>query len=160
MKKIISALLFVVLVGTSTLGFCDDYKKLGVGLNIGEPMGASVRINFFKFLSLDTIAGYGFAEESFIVEPSAVFHFRDILDFKTNNGTVTPYIGAGAKFGVDLGGANDGDGIFALRFPVGASWTIDDGDIDIYAEAAPGIEFSPDDEFDITGGLGIRYYFF
>lgn len=34
------------------------------------------------------------------------------------------------------------------------------GAFEISAEVAPGVEFNPKNEFDITGGLGLRYYAF
>lgn len=137
-----------------------DNKRLGLGINLGEPLGFDGRYYFMDRFSADLIVGYGFGEEGFIIQPSLLFNLRDILDYDGNNWSLVPYFGAGLKTGVDMAGANDGDGIAAVRFPLGATVLMQGGTFEISLEFAPGVEFSPETEFDPTGGVGLRYYFF
>lgn len=137
-----------------------DNRRWGLGINVGEPLGFDTRLYLFDKISLNLIVGYGFGEEGFILQPSALFHLRDIVDYDGRNWSLVPYFGAGIKTGVDLDGKNDGDGIIGMRFPLGTSFVLQDGEFEISLEFAPGAEFAPETEFDATGGIGLRYYFF
>lgn len=156
MKKIILSLaLLLALIPQITHARGSDNKRLGVGVNLGEPIGFDGRFYFTEQFTLDLVTGYGFEEKGFIVQPSLLFNLRNILDYDTKDASLVPYFGAGFKTGI----AKGGDGVAALRFPVGATYIMKDGEFEVSLEFAPGVEFSPDNQFDITGGLGFRYYF-
>lgn len=138
----------------------SENKRLGVGINLGEPLGFDGRFYFFRQFSLDLVLGYGFGEEGFIIQPSLLFNLRNLLDYDGSHWSLVPYFGAGVKTGVDMAGARDGQGIAVARFPLGASWILKGGAFEISVEFAPGAEFSPETRFDPTGGIGLRYYFF
>lgn len=152
------ALLFLVPSTLQAGGAAN--KKLGLGINLGEPLGFSTRFFFLNRFSGDLVIGYGFGEKAFIIQPSLLFHLRGILDHDGNNWSLVPYFGAGFKTGVDVAGANDGEGVVALRFPIGASAFLRQGTFEVSLEFAPGVEFNPQTRFDPTGGIGLRYYFF
>ena len=159
MKRLLTALILAVFLISTPL-FAKQYKatesrKFGVGVNLGEPLGANARYYFFEHLSGDLTVGYGFEEHAFIVQPSVLFHLKNILDYNGRDFSVVPYFGGGFKTGI----ARGGQGVAAVRFPVGASWILSDGEFEISVEFAPGIEFNPENEFDATGGVGLRYYF-
>ena len=159
-------LFFMVLWALFSLGAGEargegsENKRLGVGIHLGEPLGFAGRFYFFDQLSLDLQVGYGFGEEGIIIQPSALFHLRHILDVDGPDWSLVPHFGAGFKTGVDVAGARDGQGIAVLRFPLGVTWVMKEGVFEVSAEFAPGVEFSPETEFDPTGGIGLRYYFF
>lgn len=155
-KKILFVALLLSLLGSTAHARGADNKRWGVGVNLGEPIGLDSRFYFFKQLFGDLIVGYGFDEEAFIVQPSLDFALRDILDYDGKDFSIVPYFGAGFKTGVAKGGT----GVAALRFPVGVTAVLKNGLFEISAEFAPGAEFSPRTEFDATGGVGLRYYFF
>lgn len=159
MKKIF-ILILLGLFPSLALALGAEHKRLGLGVNLGEPIGYNARFFFLDQLAADLTIGYGFAEEAFIIQPSALFHLRRILDYDGKDYSLVPYFGAGLKTGVDLSGANDGEGVAAMRFPVGASFVLKDGSFEVSVEFAPGVEFSPGTGFDGTGGVGLRYYFF
>ena len=133
----------------------SDNKKFGLGINLGEPIGLDSRYYFLKNFAADLVVGYGFEEHAFIIQPSVLVNFRDVLDYDGPDFSMVPYFGVGFKTGV----TRNNKGVAAMRFPVGATWIIKDGTFEISAEFAPGVEFNPDNEFDATGGLGLRYYF-
>jgi hypothetical protein len=74
--------------------------------------------------------------------------------------TFPVYIGVGGKVGIRGKKDNERKTIVGIRVPlgVGAQWT--SIPLEVYAEVAPGIEVVPGTEFDLTGGVGVRYYFF
>lgn len=130
-------------------------RTWGVGVNLGEPMGFNTRVYFLEHIAGDLTLGYGFEEEGFIIQPSILFHLKGILDYNGGDFTAVPYFGTGFKTGV----AKNDKVVGAMRFPVGVAWQLSDGEFEIGAELAPGFEFNPDNEFDMTGGLQLRYFF-
>lgn len=159
-KQLITLFLFVTLLPQAAFALGAEHKRLGLGLNLGEPIGYNARFFFFDQLAADLTIGYGFAEEAFIIQPSALFYLRRILDYNGSNWSLVPYFGAGLKTGVDVSGRNDGEGIAAMRFPLGAAFVLKEGRFEISLEFAPGVEFAPDTGFDGTGGIGLRWFFF
>lgn len=163
MKKLILAVAFLsVLAASLAAGAASiEHRRLGLGLNIGEPLGFNGRFYFWKWLSLDATLGYGFGEKALIVQPSVLLNLTDILDYNGDNFSVVPYFGAGFKTGIVLSGPNDGAAVAAVRFPLGATMLLKDGVLEVSLEFAPGVQFAPGGTgFDPTGGVGIRYYFF
>jgi hypothetical protein len=55
-----------------------------------------------------------------------------------------------------LGGEDSQAGI---RFPIGLSWLAERVPVELFAEIVPVLEFAPDTDGDIDGGVGVRYYF-
>ncbi|GEM_PF-417799 len=154
--SVFSSLVFGIFWEISAEARGSDNKKFGLGVNLGEPIGMDARYYFLKNFSADLIVGYGFDEHAFIIQPSVLVNFRDVLDYDGQDFSVVPYFGVGLKTGV----TRSSQGVAAMRFPLGATWVIKDGTFEISAEFAPGVEFNPVNEFDATGGLGLRYYFF
>lgn len=138
----------------------SDNRRFGIGVNLGEPLGFDGRLYITDQILFDFVTGYGFDERAYIFQPSLLFALRNILDYDSDRTSVVPYFGAGFKFGPVLSGDHDSDVATALRFPIGGNWIMKDGRFEISAEFAPGVEFSPNNEFDLTGGLGLRYFFF
>lgn len=136
------------------------HKRLGMGVQLGEPLGFASRLFFVDRFAADLVVGYGFAEEGLIIQPSLLLVLRDILDYDGPNYSIVPHFGAGLKTGIDAAGANDGEAIAALRFPIGVNWVIQEGIFEISLEFGPGVEFSPETQFDGTGGISLRYYLF
>ncbi len=154
-------ILVIILTLVPSLGFAlgAENKRLGAGLNLGEPIGYNARLYLLDQLAADLVVGYGFDEEALIIQPSLLVPLRRIIDYDGENFSIVPYFGTGLKTGVDVAGRNDGEGVAALRFPVGFSVILKEGLFEISGEFAPGVEFSPDTAFDPTGGIGLRYYF-
>lgn len=155
-KKVLFVALLLCLVSPATHARGAENKRWGVGVNLGEPIGFDSRFYFFKQLFGNLVVGYGFDEEAFIVQPSLDFALRDILDYNGKDFSIVPHFGAGFKTGVAKGGT----GVAALRFPIGVTAVLKNGLFEISAEFAPGAELNPRTEFDATGGVGLRYYFF
>ena len=136
-----------------------DNRRIGFGVNLGEPIGFDGRLYFTDQFLLDLVVGYGFSEEAFIIQPSLLIPLRGILDYDAPRYSLVPYFGAGFKTGVVLSGHDDGEGVAAFRFPIGTTWVMKEGRFELSVEFAPGVEFNPDEGFDATGGLGLRYFF-
>jgi hypothetical protein len=46
-----------------------------------------------------------------------------------------------------------------IRVPVGISYMFDKAPVDIFVEVGPALDLTPDVRGDITGGIGVRYWF-
>lgn len=159
-RLLIVLVLFLSILPVMVQARGSDNKKFGLGVNLGEPLGYDGRYYLADQFSIDLAVGYGFGEEAFIVQPSLLFHLRNILDYDGPDWSAVPYFGAGLKTGVDVAGPHKDSGIAAMRFPVGNTFVMKRGKFEISLEFAPGVEFTPETEFDATGGVGLRYYFF
>lgn len=136
-----------------------ENKRVGAGLYLGEPIGASVKGYVLSPLAVDFFMGWSLVDEAFMMMANATY---DIIEIPTNARTFTlpVYAGVGVKVGFDQGGREDGDTMGGFRFPLGVSLQLNTNPIEIFTEVAPGFEFAPKIRADVTGGVGVRYYFF
>lgn len=164
-KKSIFLAVFILLATSSMQARAEaelygpEGKRFGVGLTLGEPMEATVKGYIWNNLALQGGMGWSFVEEGFVVDMDATYDLFD-LNAGSTQSSMPFFVGAGMKLTFDQGGADDGRTHFVLRMPVGVSLQLKDSPLEFFIQAAPGIEFNPDTEFDLTGGIGARYYFF
>lgn len=130
-------------------------KRLGVGVIVGEPTGASVKYWLNDTLAVDGAAGWSFHDHSdFMIQGDLLWHDFELLP--VSRGRLPVYVGAGGqtRFRNDHYGNQVG-----LRVPVGVSYMFDNAPVDIFAEVAPVLDVAPSLRGEITGGIGIRYWF-
>ena len=142
-------------VGYST----DNYAgKLGAGINIGEPMGASLKYWLNDTVAIDGVIGgsYNFDanNEALYVAADVLWHNFELIP--VSQGRLPIYIGLGglARINKDRQGSQEG-----IRAPVGLSYMFAHAPIDVFVEVAPALDVAPYVCGDITGGIGIRYWF-
>lgn len=130
-------------------------NRFGAGIIVGEPTGASLKYWLNDTLAVDGAVGWSFHDHT-----DAYFH-SDILwhDFDlipVSQGRLPVYFGAGGmvRFRDDRH-----DNQVGIRLPVGVSYIFDNTPVDIFAEVAPVIGLAPDVRGEVTGGIGIRYWF-
>ena len=134
-------------------------RRFGAGIIVGDPTGLTLKGYLTSRIALGAIAAWSFVNDSFTAIGDVTY---DILDIPTSVSTVTfpVYVGVGGKVGIRGKKDNQRKTIVGIRVPLGiaAQWT--NHPAEVYVEVAPGIEVIPGVEFDITGGIGARYYFF
>jgi hypothetical protein len=147
-----------IMTATNTAPAYQNYpgeKRLGVGVIVGEPTGASVKYWLNDTLAVDGAAGWSFHDHSdLVIQGDLLWHDFDLLP--VSHGRLPVYVGAGglARF------RNDHyDNQVGLRVPVGVSYMFDNAPVDIFAEVAPVLDVAPNLRGEITGGIGIRYWF-
>lgn len=138
-----------------------ENSRFGVGAYLGDPVGFTAKFYLTDRVALDSVLAWSFVDESFtmigdvtydIFELSAKKHQRDVsLPF---------YVGAGAKVAFDEDKNGDDQTTGGMRIPVGLAAQWKDYPVEVFAELAPGVQFAPETEFDFTGGIGARFYFF
>lgn len=136
-----------------------ESRRFGAGLYLGDPTGLTLKGYLTERLALDGIFAWSFIESSLTLIGDVTY---DILDIPVNASSFTLpfYAGAGGKIGFDKGGNGDGKTIAAIRVPVGVAMQFVNYPVEVFFEVAPGIQIIPDSEFDLTGGIGARFYFF
>ena len=133
----------------------SDAGRLGAGIIVGEPTGASVKYWFNDLMAIDGAAGWSTHDHSdFYLHSDVLWHNFDLIPVP--RGRLPVYIGAGGlvRFRDD-----NRDNQVGIRVPVGLSYMPDGLPIDVFAEIGPALDVSPNVQGEVTGGIGIRYWF-
>jgi hypothetical protein len=133
----------------------DMTGKLGVGIILGEPIGASVKYFFNDTLAIDGAAGWSDHEHSNLyLHSDVLWHNYDLLP--VSRGRLPVYFGVG---GLVRFRNHDEDNQVGVRVPVGLSYLFDNVPLDVFAEIGPAIDVAPSVRGEITGGVGVRFWF-
>ena len=158
-------MLFVVTpaVAAERFSTADEYgpheKRVGAGFYLGDPTGVTVKGYLTPDLALDGIFSWSFIDDAFTIISDVTYDFFDI-PVGAKGFTMPFYAGFGGKLGFDRHGKNDGKTIFAFRAPFGPALQFVRVPVELFLEVSPGLQVAPKTEFDMTGGVGARFYFF
>lgn len=124
----------------------------GAGIIVGEPTGLSFKRYTGGNQAIDLAAAWSFeGEDALHLHGDLLWHRRDLLSV---DGDALPlYLGLGAR--VKL---LDDDELLGVRFPIGLSTFVADGNFDFFFELVPIMDLAPDTDFSVNAGLGIRYW--
>ncbi|HEX5036111.1 MAG TPA: hypothetical protein VFX30_03030 [bacterium] len=165
MKRILCSLCLAVVLsvsiasvafGESPAPYGPKGKRFGAGLHLGDPTGFTLKGYLTQRFALDGIVAWSFVDEALTIIGDGTF---EILDIPIDSRAITLpfYAGAGVKVGID--DEND-DTQVAVRVPVGLAVQWVNHPVEVFLEIAPGVGLAPETNFDLTGGVGVRYYFF
>src|SRR5258706_1942017 len=129
---------------TSRVGSAQD---LGIGTELGQPMGVTAKYWLNSTLAVDGAMGYHF-NGNFDMHSDILWH--SFSSFDVSNGRLPFYLGAGGR--VLLGN----DSQFGLRLPLGVSYLSSNQPLEIFAEIAPVIKLVKGIGADVDGAIGIR----
>lgn len=132
-------------------------KTFGLGIIAGDPTGVTGKGYLSSRLAVSGIAAWSFINDAFTAIADVTY---DMFEIHHNNKVDTPfYVGAGAKLAINKKMPGGDKTAIGIRVPVGIAAQWENIPVEGYVEIAPGIELSPETEFDLTGGVGVRYYF-
>jgi hypothetical protein len=151
MRVPLTALLAVVLV--VTLMLTPALARMGVGIVAGEPSGFAFKWWSEGATGVDAVTGWSLDDGDFYAHCDYLWH-REFEDVEIG-GTVPLYFGVGARLLL----RDDDDSKVGVRIPVGVDYLFDNGRFDVFVEIAPIFNFVPETEFDLSGGVGARFYF-
>lgn len=127
--------------------------RFEIGVLLGEPMNLSVKYWTSTITAINGAAGWSFTENGL---------FEAHLDFLLHPFNIRVITG-GANFPVYIGpglGLRIGDDWFlGARLPIGLEYIVNGLPISIFGEVAPQWQFIPDNDFVLSGGIGIRLTF-
>lgn len=148
------ALLFALLQMDSVQAQADTGNggNVGIGVMFGEPTGLSVKMWTGSRSALNIGAAWSLAgrNEAIHLHADYLFHnwFGDV-----NRGQLGFYYGIGAR------AIFAGDPTFGVRIPLGLNYVFENIPFDLFVEAVPILDLSPETKLAGNGAFGIRYYF-
>ena len=145
--SLVAGLILVVLTTGALAG------NVGLGVMVGEPTGVSLKVWSGSRTALDAAAGWSLGEGDWIYVHGDYLWHR--YEFDVDEGSLPFYFGIGARVLVHEGH----DSRVGIRVPLGLDYLFANHRWDIFIEVAPVIDLAPDTDFDVSGGLGARYYF-
>ncbi len=154
MKKAI--LIIGLLTVLAATGYSQD-KGFGAGLIFGEPTGLSLKGWLSATTAWDAGLAWSFQSDSKNNDGSLHIHadylWHDFSLISVSKGRMPLYFGVGGR-------ARLGDKTkIGVRGVVGLSYMFDGAPIDIFLELAPVFDVVDETDFDLTGGIGVRYFF-
>lgn len=135
--------------------YVDHAGKFGAGATFGEPIGADVKYWFNEKMAIDGAMGYSFHDNTELyMQSDILWHAFHV--FPVSHGQLPLYFGVGglARFKTD-GNPNQ----VGIRVPVGISYMFENAPVDIFMEVGPALDIAPGLKGEVTGGIGVRYWF-
>jgi len=143
--------LIIALLGIFSLNISAQDSGFGAGVIFGEPTGLSLKSWLSSKNAVDAAVTWSSIDDFVYLHADFLIHNFNIID--VSDGQLPLYFGIGAKvgFGNDL--------VFGARIPVGLDYMFSGAPVDIFVEIVPGLTIIPTFDFDIDGGIGVRYWF-
>jgi hypothetical protein len=146
------ALLSTLFVGAGGATQARD-RGFGLGVVIGDPTGISTKLWVSPTAALDGAIAWSLEEnEDLHIHGDYLAH--DFGLFDVNKGALPLYYGIGARADLD-----HGDNRFGVRVPLGVAYIFEGSRVDLFFEIAPIVDLTPETDFTIDGGVGVRYFF-
>lgn len=142
----------VLMVLTLATPFFANADK-GIGFMLGQPTGLSARVDLDSETAWDGLLAWRLGNDSYLsahvnrlwLKPKSI----NLDGIKLDS-----YFGVGGIIFLpssDLG--------LALRVPGGFSYKFQNPNLECFAELAIAFSVIPETDFDVVGGLGLRYWF-
>lgn len=148
-RSIGSFLLAAVLLYSASVA---QEKNIGLGIIAGEPTGISGKLWTENHTAFDAAMAWSFGKEGKL-HLHGDYLFYNFNLFNVESGQLPLYYGIGGK--LKLGG----DNTVGIRIPVGLNYIFANAPLDVFFEIVPVLDLIPGTEFDLNGGVGIRYFF-
>jgi hypothetical protein len=144
--------LFCALLATSVMA--ADERTFGLGVIAGEPTGITGKYMLNASHAIDGGAGWKTSgDNEFHIYGDYLFHFHHLIAVK--QGELPFYVGGGLRWVR----RDKKDNKFGIRIPVGLEYLFGGNSLGAFAELVPVLNLKPDTDFDLEGGIGIRFYF-
>lgn len=146
MKKSFALVLLILLPIVSY-----SQNKLGLGVYLGAPTGITGKYLLSKVNSADLLFAWRF-DDAFFVQGHYNFNLSELERYK--EGVFNFYAGPGLFFKA----ASEKDDAFGISGNLGINYFLKQK-FEFFFELSPKVGLFPGTEFDLTGGIGIRFYF-
>src|SRR6056297_2032250 len=147
-------IIFIILTmlppSASAQANADGTRNFGLGLMLGEPTGVSVKSWFGTKAAFDMGAAWSLSgrDEALHLHTDYLYH-----RWFENKKNLAFYYGLGGRV------IFSDNAVAGVRVPFGLTYVFKGIPFDLFVEAAPLLDVSPDVEFAGNGAVGIRYYF-
>jgi len=130
-----------------------DAGDMEVGILLGEPTGLSAKLWATGNTAFDLGVAWSFGDGGhFHLHGDYLFHNFDFFDVAS--GSLPIYVGIGGRVRLE-----DDDSRVGLRVAIGLEYILENNPFGFFFEVAPIVDFLPDTEADVNGGIGVRYIF-
>ncbi len=130
-----------------------DKGDIEVGLILGEPTGFSGKVWTTASTAFDIGLAWSFGDGGhFHVHADYLFHNFGFLD--VDSGNLPVYFGIGGRVVI-----KDDDSRIGLRVSIGLEYILENHPFSFFFEVAPVVDFAPETEADVNGGIGVRFIF-
>jgi hypothetical protein len=147
-------LIISVILFSAANVFAVESERFGFGVIAGEPTGITGKYIIDDKSALDVGVGWETSgDDEFHIYGDYLYHLYDL--FKVKKGKLPFYFGGGVRF-VDREKKDDK---FGIRVPVGIEYFFEKVPLRAFLELVPVLNLTPDTDFDLEGGIGIRFFF-
>jgi hypothetical protein len=130
-----------------------DQGDVELGLILGEPTGFSAKFWTTANTAFDLGLAWSFGDGGhFHVHADYLFHNFNF--FEVDSGNLPIYFGIGGRARIQ-----DEDSRIGLRVSIGIEYILENNPFSFFFEIAPVVDFAPETEADVNGGIGVRYIF-
>jgi len=131
-----------------------DHGDIGVGVIVGEPTGLSAKMWTTQSTGFDLGLAWSWSGDGhFHIHADYLFHDFGIFD--VSKGTLPLYVGIGGRMLF----RDNADDKIGVRIPVGLEYYFESWPIAVFGEVVPILDLAPSTDFELNGGLGVRFYF-
>lgn len=154
----IPLLLLLTTQGTAELPAAPDLPPpFRLGLVIGGPVGLTLASTVFEQVSVHGLIGHlGKETGALLFALDAVYELPEVFGTIGDHGYTSTWFGAGLRY---ASGVEDESATFGARAPFGVSYFLRAAPIELFASVAVGVNFVPEADTTIDGGVGIRLGF-
>ena len=154
MNKMMPVLL-VLIFGLSGSAHARTGGNFGLGIIVGEPTGLSGKLWLSGRSAIDGAVAWSLSDdEAFHLHGDYILHNFNLI--KVERGSMPFHFGIGGRIKFR---DEPHDDIIGIRIPLGLNYLFEAAPLDVFLEVVPMLDLVPDTDFDVAGGLGIRYYF-
>lgn len=148
MKNKLHILIILILLSFSTI---YAQNRFGMGIILGEPTGLSAKLWTGSINAIDFGAAWSFKDDGhLLLQGDYVWH--SYVD-QTSTGKAAFYYGIGGRI------IFSDDPLIGARVPLGLDYRFNEAPIDIFAEIVPILDLAPSTNFNLGGGIGVRFWF-
>ena len=127
----------------------ESPKGPGIGVVVGDPIGATANVFLREDQSVDV--GVGFSGDTALWADYA-WHAHDLFP-PVRGGRLDGWVSLGPRI------ETAPDTEFGVRTMLGASYWLASHPIEVFATAGPVFRMTPTGGVDADGGIGVRFYF-
>ncbi|HLR24373.1 MAG TPA: hypothetical protein VK112_00810 [Fodinibius sp.] len=156
MKKIVTAIFLTAFFSISAISVSHAQqanKGTGIGFMVGEPTGLSLKSWTSSTNAFDVGLAWSLDSDAVHIHADYLWHNFNLFN-DVQSGSLPFYYGIGGRVVF----RDNNDAKIGARIPVGINYLFDDSPIGLFLELAPVFNVAPETDFDIEGGLGVRFY--
>lgn len=148
-RSVLSLLFFVAAVGAGMVA-PSHAQSLGVGGQLGEPSGVTLKVYNANAPSYDFLAAWSLQDDNVFLNGHLLFENR--ISTTNLDRPLEWFVGPGAFVGLS------GNGVLGVSGTIGLNLILTD-QLSIYGRVTPRLGLAPSTRGDVGGGLGIQYFF-